>query len=211
MLAVQPGRLVTLDDLVDELWVDCPPRSAVANVRTYAANLRRTFEALPDSQASIARHRNGYRLDVRPEVIDLFCFEVERGTGREALAAGHLDRAREQLGRAVARWKGPMLAGIPLGPVLTARTVTAEEDRLLTVELLADVQLRSGRTTWRFRSCVAWWPATLSVSRPTSLLMRALFERGDNAEALTAYDEIRTTGHQELGVGPGSNLQELRR
>ncbi|MFI6267415.1 AfsR/SARP family transcriptional regulator [Micromonospora zamorensis] len=50
MLAVQPGRLVTLDDLVDELWVDCPPRSAVANVRTYAANLRRTFEALPDSQ-----------------------------------------------------------------------------------------------------------------------------------------------------------------
>ncbi|WP_371409885.1 tetratricopeptide repeat protein [Micromonospora zamorensis] len=211
MLAVQPGRLVTLDDLVDELWVDCPPRSAVANVRTYAANLRRTFEALPDSQASIARHRNGYRLDVRPEVIDLFCFEVERGTGREALAAGHLDRAREQLGRAVARWKGPMLAGIPLGPVLTARTVTAEEDRLLTVELLADVQLRSGRDDLAIpllRGVVARHP----FREPAYLLlMRALFERGDNAEALTAYDEIRTKLVTELGVGPGSNLQELRR
>ncbi|MEU1395422.1 winged helix-turn-helix domain-containing protein [Micromonospora zamorensis] len=40
MLAVRPGQVVTVKDLVDELWPDGPPRSAVANVRTYAANLR---------------------------------------------------------------------------------------------------------------------------------------------------------------------------
>lgn len=104
-----------------------------------------------------------------------------------------------------------MLAGIPLGPVLTARTVTAEEDRLLTVELLADVQLRSGRDDLAIpllRGVVARHP----FREPAYLLlMRALFERGDNAEALTAYDEIRTKLVTELGVGPGSNLQELRR
>lgn len=211
MLTVQPGRLVTVDDLVDELWADCPPRSAVANVRTYAANLRRTFEAFPAGRGAVVRQRNGYRLVVDPEQVDVFRFELERSAGREALTAGHLDRARELLGRALARWRGPMLAGVPLGSVLTSRTAVADEERLLTAELLADVQLRSGRDDLAIallREVVARHP----LREPAYvLLMRALHERGDNAEALAVYDEIRTTLTTELGVGPGCNLEELRR
>ncbi|MET8305692.1 BTAD domain-containing putative transcriptional regulator [Micromonospora sp. NPDC005173] len=211
MLAVQPGRLVTVDDLVDELWVDCPPRSAVANVQSYAANLRRAFEAFPRGRGVIIRQRNGYRLDVRPELIDVVRFELERGAGREALTAGHLDRARELLGRAVARWQGPMLAGIPLGPVLTARTVAAEEERLLAVELLADVQLRSGRDDLAIpmlREVVVRHP----LREPAYvLLIRALYERGDHAGALIVYDEIRTRLTAELGVEPGGDIQTLYR
>ncbi|WP_433355381.1 AfsR/SARP family transcriptional regulator [Micromonospora saelicesensis] len=211
MLTIQPERLVTVDDLVDELWADRPPRSAVANVRTYAANLRRTFEAFPAGRGAIERQRSGYRLVVDPERVDVFRFELERNAGREALTGGHLDRARELLGRALARWRGPMLAGVPLGPVLTSRAVAAEEERLLTVELLADVQLRSGRDDLAIallREVVGRHP----LREPAYvLLMRALHERGDNAEALAVYDEIRTTLTTELGVGPGGNLEELRR
>ncbi|MEV1155293.1 BTAD domain-containing putative transcriptional regulator [Micromonospora chokoriensis] len=211
MLTVQPGRLVTVDDLVDELWADRPPRSAIANVRTYAANLRRTFEASPAGRGVIERQRNGYRLVVDPDRVDVFRFEVERNAGRVAVSAGDLDGARQLLERAVARWRGPMLAGIPLGPFLTSRTVAAEEERLLTVELLADVQLRSARGDLAIpllRDAVARHP----LREPAYLLlMRALFERGDNAEALAAYDEIRTRLLAELGVGPGNDLQKLRR
>ncbi|MFE0526717.1 BTAD domain-containing putative transcriptional regulator [Micromonospora parva] len=211
MLSVQPGRLVTVDDLVDELWDGRPPRSAVANVRTYAANLRRTFEARPAGQGAIVRQHNGYRLDVDPERVDLFRFELERNAGREAVTGGHLDRARGLLERALARWRGPMLAGVPLGPVLTSRTAAFEEERLLTVELLADVHLRSGRDDLAIsllREVVVRHP----LREPAYvLLMRALYERGDNAEALAAYDEIRATLTTELGVGPGGNLEELRR
>ncbi|MFE9193128.1 ATP-binding protein [Micromonospora sp. NPDC007208] len=143
--------------------------------------------------------------------MDVFRFELERNAGREAVTGGHLDRARELLGHALARWQGAMLAGVPLGPVLTSRTVAAEEERLLTVELLADVQLRSGRDDLAvplLREVVARHP----LREPAYvLLMRALHERGDNAEALAAYDEIRTTLTTELGVGPGGNLEELRR
>lgn len=109
MLAVQPGRLVTLDDLVDELWVDCPPRSAVANVRTNAPNLRRTFEAVPDGYGAIERQRNGYRLVVDQERVDVFCFELERNAGREALTAGRLDRARRRPARARPRLPNAVL------------------------------------------------------------------------------------------------------
>ncbi|WCN81496.1 AfsR/SARP family transcriptional regulator [Micromonospora sp. LH3U1] len=211
MLAVQPGQLVTLEDLVDELWPDCPPQSAVANVRTYAANLRRGFETLQPGQRAIVRQRHGYRLVLRPDLIDVSLFETERRAGRDALTTGNLDEARELLGRALARWHGPMLAGIPLGPVLAARTVATEEERLLTVELLADVQLRSGRDDLAIpllREVVARHP----LREPAYvLLMRALYERGDNVEALAAYDQIRTKLITELGVDPGGNIRELRR
>ncbi|MET8463086.1 AfsR/SARP family transcriptional regulator [Micromonospora zamorensis] len=211
MLAVQPGQLVTMEDLVDELWPDCPPRSAVANVRTYAANLRRGFEALQPGRGAIVRQPNGYRLVLRPDLIDVFLFEMERRAGRDALAAGDLDQAGKLLGRAVARWRGPMLAGLPLGPVLAARTVAAEEERLLATELLADVQLRSGRDDLaipQLREVAARHP----LREPAHLLlMRALHQRGDNAEALATYHEIRTRLFAELGVGPGHHLQELRR
>ncbi|MGC5378356.1 AfsR/SARP family transcriptional regulator [Micromonospora sp. DT68] len=211
MLAVQPGQLVTVSELVDELWNDCPPRSAVANVLSYAANLRRAFEACPSGRGIIVRQRNGYRLDVPPELIDIFCFEAERSAGREALTAGHLDEARVLLGRAVTRWQGPMLAGIPLGPVLTARTVAAEDERLLATELLADVQLRAGRDDLAIpllREVVARHP----LREPAyALLMRALYERGDHAGALVAYDEIRARLSADLGVAPGGDIEELHR
>ncbi|MEU5780179.1 AfsR/SARP family transcriptional regulator [Micromonospora lupini] len=200
-----------MDDLVDELWIDCPPRSAVANVLSYAANLRRTFEAFPSDRGVIVRQRNGYRLDVPPELIDLFRFESDRSAGREALAAGQVDQARDLLGRAVGRWRGPMLAGIPLGPVLSARAMAAEEERLVATELLVDAQLRSGRDDLAIpllREMVARHPLRESAY---VLLMRGLHERGDNAEALTAYDEIRTRLSTELGVGPGANIEELQR
>ncbi|WP_422737517.1 ATP-binding protein [Micromonospora sp. WMMD729] len=144
-------------------------------------------------------------------MIDVFCFESESSSGRQALVAGDLEQAGQLLSRALARWSGPMLAGVPLGPVLKARTVAVEEERLLSVELLADVHLRSGRGDLAIpslREVVARHP----LREPTYLLlMRALHERGDNAEALVAYDEIRKHLITELGVSPGANLEELRR
>ncbi len=211
MLAVQPGQLVTLNDLVDELWPDGPPRSAVANVRSYAANLRRAFETFDNGEGAILRQQNGYRLVLPAELIDVFRFEMERVAGREALIAGRLDRALELLGSAVARWHGPMLAGVPLGPVLTASSAAAEEERLLAVELLIDAQLRSGRDDLAIpllRDVIVRHP----LREPAYvLLMRALYERGDHAGALTAYGEARARLAADLGIPPGAGLQALHR
>ncbi|WP_328651662.1 tetratricopeptide repeat protein [Micromonospora sp. NBC_00330] len=211
MLAVQPGQLVTVNDLVDELWPDGPPRSAVANVRTYAANLRRTFETFDSGQGVIVRQQSGYQLTLEPEAIDVFRFEMEFAAGREALITGHVGRALARLASAVARWRGPMLAGMSLGPVLGARVVAAEEERLLAVELFADAQLRVGRSDLAIpllREAVARHP----LREPAyALLTRALHERGDHAGALVVYDEVRTKLMAELGVLPGSDLQALHR
>jgi DNA-binding SARP family transcriptional activator len=43
------------------------------------------------------------------------------------------------------------------------------------------------------------------------LLMEALAREGNNAEALRAYDELRTRLRSDLGVAPSAQTQELHK
>ncbi|MBM0276073.1 AfsR/SARP family transcriptional regulator [Micromonospora tarensis] len=90
MLAVHPGRVVTVDELIDELWADRPPRSAVANVRTYAANLRRGFPDRPRRHLAPTQ-----RLSARGEPRTGRRPLLRVGAGRGSLCpdAGHLSGA----------------------------------------------------------------------------------------------------------------------
>ncbi|MER7333369.1 MULTISPECIES: BTAD domain-containing putative transcriptional regulator [unclassified Micromonospora] len=209
MLAVQPGRLVTTDELVDELWADDPPRSAVPNVRTYAATLRRILGVTEEGGPFVDRSGGGYRLDLAPDRVDVIRFGTEYDEARNLVTAGNLDAAEARLCRAVARWRGPMLGGLPLGPVLTARVAAAEEERLLAGELLAEVRIAAGRPEQAIpllREHIAVNPLRESAHL---LLMRALRRHGDLAGAIAAYQAAADTLRQELGVGPGPGLQRL--
>ncbi|MFI7606823.1 AfsR/SARP family transcriptional regulator [Micromonospora sp. NPDC049366] len=211
MLVTQPGQLVTVGELVDELWSAEPPRSAVPNVRTYAANLRRHFETLLPDVRVLRPEGNGYRLHVEPDRIDVYRFEVECQQARDLLDRGLLDRAAELLDGAVGRWRGPMLAGVPLGPVLTSRTVAVEEERVLAVELLADAWTRTGRAEQAvplLRELLGRHPLRESAHL---LLMRALYQRGDRSGALAAYGNARDLLRDELGIAPGAELRRFRR
>ncbi|MFF5177114.1 tetratricopeptide repeat protein [Micromonospora sp. NPDC000316] len=211
MFALHPGRLVTAEELIDELWCENPPRSALPNVRTYAARLRRIFDSSDVGRGALAREGSGYRLNLPPENIDSFRFVADHHHSRSLVAAGELQQAAALLERATSRWQGQLLAGLSLGPVLSAHRQAMDEEHLLAVELLADLHLRTGRDDLAIplmREVVARHP----LREPAYLLlMRALRDRGDNAEALVAYDEIRSRLTTELGVAPGANIEELRR
>ena len=43
VLLLRGSRITTTEDLVDALWPDAPPETAVGTVRTYLSRLRRTF------------------------------------------------------------------------------------------------------------------------------------------------------------------------
>lgn len=60
MLVLHPSRVVGMDELIDELWPEAPPASAVANARMYAANLRRLFDSARPTRGLIAREVTGY-------------------------------------------------------------------------------------------------------------------------------------------------------
>lgn len=119
------GRTVAVDVLIDALWDDDPPRTAIATLRTYVSRLRRSVGDVLMSE------RGGYRLAVAPGDVDADRFEelrriADEGTSHAALAA--LDAALEL-------WRGdPFTGHTHVGPVL------AESRRL--VELRGAVDVR---------------------------------------------------------------------
>src|ERR1700749_3672617 len=75
MLLLHEGAVVPLDELIEGLWGDEPPRSAVATVRTYISRLR---GALADSGAApttrVDSVAGGYVLHTAREAVDVTRF-----------------------------------------------------------------------------------------------------------------------------------------
>src|SRR5262245_7391778 len=107
MLAVQPNKVVSLTELLDELWPESPPRSALANLRSYAASLRRLLNMYEPTER-LLRRGSGYLLRVEPDELDLEGFHRSRGQARVALERGDYSAAERLLDEALDLWRGPM-------------------------------------------------------------------------------------------------------
>jgi DNA-binding SARP family transcriptional activator/tetratricopeptide (TPR) repeat protein len=209
MLAVHAGRVVSVDGLVDELWPGCPPASAVANVRSYTSALRRLFEAAEDRRDRLVRRGLGYQLNAGPDELDLLAFSSCAANGREAFGTGELVAAAAGFADALTHWRGAMLVGLPVGPVLARRSAAAEEERLAITEELAEAQLaldEPQRVVRLLHEHVHMHPLR---ERAYALLMKALYRLGDVAGALSVYAEARTALVERLGIEPGSELRKL--
>ncbi|MEH0843028.1 BTAD domain-containing putative transcriptional regulator [Micromonospora sp. CPCC 205711] len=209
LLAVNANRTLGIDEFVDELWTGSPPVSAVANVRSYAGNLRRALESA--QQPVLIREAGGYRLRLPDDALDLVVFQRLVEQARRAWAAADLDSVDARLSQAEALWRGPMLTGVPLGPILTARCAAADEERLAARELWAHAHLRQGRTrsaVLRLRDHVRAHPLR---EQAHALLIRALHQEGDPAGAIAAFRSARTILAEQLAIEPGPDLQQLYR
>src|SRR5215210_6398371 len=98
-LLLEANRTVSVDVLVDALWGERVPATAVKMVHIYVSQLRKV---LPGE--ALQTRPPGYRLEVAPEAVDLLRFERLRKEGREALADGDLVTAAERLTAACALW-----------------------------------------------------------------------------------------------------------
>ncbi|BCB85970.1 SARP family transcriptional regulator [Phytohabitans suffuscus] len=211
MLVVQSGRVVGLDELIDELWPADPPASAVPNARTYAANLRRLFDAAEPTRGLVGRQGDGYLLRADRSDIDLHAFLDDCQSARDLWGGGEPAKAATLLTGALARWRGPMLAGVSQGPVLAARSAALEEERLAATEDLADIHLELGQPAEAARLMRDHAHMHPLRERAYGLLMRARVAAGDVAGALSAYAAARRALGEELGIEPGPELRRLHR
>src|SRR4051812_9076735 len=65
VLLLNAKRVVSRERLIDELWPDDPPETAVATVQVYVSRLRRL---LPEG--TLVTRAPGYVLEVEPEALD---------------------------------------------------------------------------------------------------------------------------------------------
>jgi YVTN family beta-propeller protein len=206
VLVLSAGEVVSTDRLIDALWGDRPPASALNSVRVYVSHLRRTL-----GNGRLLTRGRGYLLTVEPEQVDLGRFERLVAEGREALAAGQAERAADVLQEALALWRGPALVDFASEPFAQGEIARLEELRVAALEerLEADLALaHHGELVPELEALVHTNPLR---ERLRAQLMLALYRSGRQAEALEAYRQARATLVGELGLEPGRRLQELER
>jgi len=93
LLAVQANSVVSIDQIIQELWGERPPPSATTTMQTYVYQLRKVTgqhkhsgdSTTPDDAHGVLHTSfGGYMLTLRPEALDALRFErlVERGRAR---------------------------------------------------------------------------------------------------------------------------------
>jgi DNA-binding SARP family transcriptional activator len=200
LLLLNANRVVSRERLIDEVWGDAPPQTAVTTVQVYVSRLRKLLPA-----ETLRTRPPGYLLAIEPDSLDLARFErlVE-----EARAADP-ERASRALREALELWRGPSLKEFD-EPFFRIEAGRLEDLRLVALEdrIEADLSLgRHAQVAGEIDALIAEHPHR---ERLRGQLMLALYRSGRQADALEAYRDARAA-LDELGLEPGERLRALER
>jgi tetratricopeptide (TPR) repeat protein/DNA-binding SARP family transcriptional activator len=207
-LAVDAGRPVFRDTLLDRIWSGRAPDGAASALYAHINRIRRALaaEGTGAEPVRLARRSGGYVLEVDPQEVDLHRFR------RLALAARDRHRPDDEraamLREALDLWRGEPLADLP-GEWPARLRDSLEEERLDAAVAWAQTELRMARpdeVVGPVRELVARHPLS---ERPVGVLMQALAAEGRDAEALECYAIARSRLVEALGAEPGRELQAV--
>ena len=204
LLLLRAGEVVSTDRLIDALWGERPPPSALNSVHIYVSQLRKAL-----GNGRLQTHGRGYLLALEPEQLDLARFERLLGDGRDLLAAGEPDRAAGALRAALGLWRGPPLSDVAFEPFAQGEIARLEELRLAALEERIEADLARGRHAELVPELEGLIREHPLRERLRAQLMLALYRSGRQSEALDAYQQARRLLSAELGLEPGRTLREL--
>ena len=201
LLALNAGRTVSVDRLVDGLWSEPQqPASAAKMVQLYVSQLRKLLADF-DGCEIVTRGR-GYELRVDADAVDAALLErlvAEASSGGDGRAAES----------ALALWRGSALSDLLDEPFAPSEARRLEELHLAVLELAVESDLRAGRhreVIGRLETLLAEHPLS---ERLHTLRLLALYRAGRQADALEAYRAARRALVDEIGVEPGPDLRRM--
>ena len=224
-LAMNHGRPVSVDALVDMLWADGAPPGVSGTLQAYIAGLRRSLEPGRAARAPstvLVTVAPGYALRVGDDALDAAKFDraVSRAHRRIGQLAGlhepsgltteELTAVVAELDVALALWRGSPYLELEDAPFAVAERARLEELRVVALEDRAVAALELGQ-----HATVAGELESLTTAYPLrerlwGLRALALTRSGRQAEALDALREVREVLAEELGLEPGQELRDLQ-
>lgn len=207
ILLLNANRVVSVDRIVEDLYAETAPVTALKQVQRQVSELRKAL----GSPSAIETRSPGYVLRVSPGQLDLGVFERLAAEAAEASSAGALERAADLLRRALDLWRGDPLADLTYESFAQASIERLQEIRLAALEQRIDADLALGRHNEliaELEQLVQQHPVREQLH---AQLMRALYRSGRQAEALAAYRGARVKLLDDFGIEPGPALKELER
>src|SRR6516162_4069448 len=209
LLLCHANRVVSRDQLIDELLSDQPDGSAEPILRVQISRLRKVL-ADGDAAPRLIARPPGYSLRVEDGELDLQVFEQRVAAGRQELEHGDPGRAAVLLREAESLWRGRPLADLEFERFARFEIQRLEACRLAAVEERIEAELalgRHGALCPELEQLVAEHPLR---ERLRGQLMLALYRSGRQAEALEIYRAGRSLLAEELAVEPGPQLRQLQ-
>jgi DNA-binding SARP family transcriptional activator/tetratricopeptide (TPR) repeat protein len=208
ILSAEPGRTVSVADLVDLLWAgEKAPRQPADNVATLVSRLRRALGA----DVLSGSRETGYRLGNAPSVVvDVDAAQSWVDVAETRLAAGEAGLASA----AAARAMDLLTAEVALEDEPDAPWAQPVRERLIAL-------LRNAKHVSAAAALEAGDAGSASVTAQSALaddpydeiavrlVMRALAALGEPSRALTVYADLRQRLVDELGADPAPETREL--
>jgi len=198
-LAVDAGRVVSVERLIDRVWGGHPPLRARQTLVNYVSRLRQVLSA-----DVLVRRSGGYTPAVRPAQVDLHRF-------RDLCSAAHAEDDRRALPlwrEALGLWRGEALTGVD-GEWAEAERARLHRERLDAESGLTDTALRLGHGEDLVAALSARVTEHPLDERVAGQYLLALHRAGRTADALEHYRRLRGRLVEELGTDPGPALREV--
>ncbi|WP_082523258.1 BTAD domain-containing putative transcriptional regulator [Geodermatophilus sp. Leaf369] len=181
-LALDPGRVVSIDALVEALWDGAPPAAPANALQAVVSRVRRAVPGVP-----LRAQPPGYLIDLPRDAVDACRFEDLVATDPVA---------------AEALWRGEPLADLRDLAFTAAPAARWGELRLVGAE--GRLSGAGAAELPELDRLVIEHPLREAL---VALRVRALHRAGRTADALAAYEQARRRLADELGTDPGPALQ----
>lgn len=206
ILAGWPGDWVERDRLIQELWGDRPPRTALNTLQAHVSHLRKAV-----GKDLVIGDSNGYMLDVDPTDVDAEAFVELVNEAARAQRQMHLGRASDLLTRALDLWHGAPYRDVEDGELL-ARRARLEEMWRVAQEDLLECRLTLARDSYQLNDAIACAKELVTREplreRRHIMLIQALNHANRHAEASAAVENAALLIRDITGREAGPSLRE---
>ena len=200
-LAIAAGRIVSNDHLIEVMWGDEAPASAVNTLQSYVSRLRHLL-----GQEAIELADHGYLLNADVDQVDALRFE-------QLIRAAIADDCSPQEARSLSHDALQLWRGVPFGELadidpFRLEAMRLDELRMLAMETQLEAELEMNHPELVIGTLEAAVQESPYRERLWLMLIEALTRDGRRREALDACGELRSL-LAEIGLQPGPSLIAL--
>ncbi|MFI6407711.1 ATP-binding protein [Streptomyces sp. NPDC050548] len=213
-LLARAGEPISTSELVDLIWAEDVPASAVNILQKYVGALRRLFEPLlPVREAGSFLHRRGnsYLFTVGSAMLDLVVFRERVDAARAALTHRDHEVALDHYVEALGLWHGSAGDGIADGTSATTVFAALDNEFYDACTAAAELAVSTGQPE-RVLAVLQLAASMDPFNEPVlAALVGVLGAAGRQAEALSVFRQVRDRLAEELGIDPGPALEDAQR